>query len=98
MLLKFSEGTTYNGAWDGWYGSSELNWTYVYSDVVNSLAGKAVATVGITITPEKIQQIRAKATINCLQPAVKTACEALKAPCLFNIRNDPCEFNNEAER
>lgn len=51
------------------------------------------------LTKETIRDLRNKSTIICKKPDDETAdyaCDPLKAPCLFNIREDPCEFMNRA--
>lgn len=54
-----------------------------------------------SITPEEIEELRRQATIDCrgLKPAPRNSsafCDPTKAPCLFNITDDPCETTNLA--
>lgn len=44
---------------------------------------------------ETIKSMRERATVYCGNTA--TYCNANKAPCLFNINEDPCELNNLAD-
>lgn len=41
------------------------------------------------------RRLRATATVKCPEKILKN-CEPLTKPCLFNIREDPCERNNLA--
>lgn len=91
-------GTTYDGSWDGWYESSEGNWTYSEMDVVGSTTGRAMASIGLPITPDKIRGLRAEATLSCDYPRQKNPCKPLEEACLFDVLRDPCEFNNLAEQ
>uniref|UniRef100_A0A1B0CEX0 Uncharacterized protein n=1 Tax=Lutzomyia longipalpis TaxID=7200 RepID=A0A1B0CEX0_LUTLO len=45
-----------------------------------------------------IQELRQKAQIKCSAPWKATPCHPLRSPCLFNLKHDPCEENNLAER
>jgi hypothetical protein len=97
-------GSTYNGAWDGWYGPSGRGDSPVYEpyQVMSSQAGHALAKAGTTLTPVIIQALRNEAEVICdfmslYTHAGRTGCKPLIAPCLFNIRNDPCEQNNLAD-
>lgn len=62
--------------------------------VIGSLAGRAVASVGIKLKPEKVHELRNGAMINC--SSKNSTCKPLIAPCLFNVQQDPCEENNLA--
>lgn len=47
----------------------------------------------------KILSLRDEATINCgfgPDNSVNTPCNPIEAPCLFNVKDDPCERNNLA--
>lgn len=58
IVLCKSLGTNYQGQWDGWYGPSGRpdNETLPYDvmKVINSLAGKAAASVGRPVNPDKV--------------------------------------------
>ncbi|XP_043492499.1 arylsulfatase J [Polistes fuscatus] len=94
---KLMQGSTYNGAWDGWYGPSGREWVYNVGAVIGSMSGRALTSSGFSLTPEQIHEIREISLIKC--PPKNDSlplCQPLKAPCLFNIQQDPCEDNNLA--
>lgn len=101
---KIVKGSTYNGEWDGWYGPSghEEGQRYDVGQILGSKANKAISTVMTTVTPEMLRKIRHAAIIRCGERLSAEArfsnCKPLKAPCLFNIANDPCERDNLADR
>ncbi|GAB1863453.1 Arylsulfatase B [Camponotus japonicus] len=92
---KFIQGSTYNGVWDGWYGPSGREWIYDADGVISSTAGRAIASVGLSVTTEIISSLRENAMIKC-PPRNDSLpiCKPLEEPCLFNIYQDPCEDNN----
>ncbi|XP_047517359.1 arylsulfatase I-like [Pieris napi] len=92
---KLHKGTNYNGAWDYWYGPTGREGVYDVKEVLNSLAGKAFAQLGMMPSEEIILELRNASTVTCkkLDPIL---CEPLKAPCLFNIEEDACEVRNLA--
>jgi len=104
--VSMTAGTTYGGMWDGWYGPSGRGDTagqkYNMYEVVSSLAGHAVSRVGTPLTPAIIQTLRNEAEVICdslsaYAPVERSECKPLIAPCLFNIKNDPCEQHNLAD-
>ena len=104
--VSMTTGTTYGGMWDGWYGPSGRGDTrgqkYDMYEVMASLAGRAVSRVGTPLTPAIIQTLRNDAEVICDSLSVyahveRSECKPLLAPCLFHIRNDPCEQNNLAD-
>ncbi|XP_032663859.1 arylsulfatase B isoform X1 [Odontomachus brunneus] len=92
---KLIQGSTYNGVWDGWYGPSGREWVYDVGGVINSEAGRAIASIGLGITAEKVRTLRENAMIKC-PPRNDSLpiCKPLQEPCLFNVYQDPCEDNN----
>lgn len=103
--VSMTAGTTYGGTWDGWYGPSGREQTtghrYDLNEVMASLAGRAVSRVGIPLTSSNIETLRKEAEVMCDSPSksahsARSECKPLVAPCLFNVKNDPCEQNNLA--
>ncbi|XP_030767235.1 arylsulfatase I [Sitophilus oryzae] len=92
---KLIQGATYDGVWDNWYGPSGRNYSYNTSMVQNSLAGKALKSINMDISDETIKTLRNKATIVCGN-SKKNVCSPAKQPCLFNLEEDPCEYQNLA--
>nr|XP_050849642.1 arylsulfatase B [Vespula vulgaris] len=95
---KLMQGSTYNGAWDGWYGPSGREWVYNIGAVIGGMAGRAITSLGLSLTPEKIHELRDSSLIKCPPKNDSLpACKPLEAPCLFNVHQDPCEDNNLAQ-
>ncbi|XP_034171357.1 arylsulfatase J isoform X2 [Osmia lignaria lignaria] len=92
---KFIQGSTYEGQWDGWYGPSGREWVYDIGGVIGSTAGRAVASVGFSLSAANVRRLRKQAMIKC-PPRNDSLplCLPLQAPCLFNVYEDPCEDNN----
>ncbi|XP_046674315.1 arylsulfatase B-like isoform X2 [Homalodisca vitripennis] len=96
---KIVKGTNYKGQWDGWYGPSGRDDTpYDIERVINSPAGRAAASVNHPIFREKALKMRSKLDVQCTQEVIQSPCLPLRHPCLFNVRADPCELNNLADR
>ncbi|KMY93299.1 arylsulfatase B [Drosophila simulans] len=100
---KLVKGTNYRGSWDGWYGPAGERdpRLYDWQLVGRSRAGKALE--GLKMLPSRAdqQRIRAAATVSCPgQSSQGTSCvaTAFSAPCLFHIRDDPCEQYNLAKQ
>lgn len=87
----------YQGQWDGWYGPSGRNYDYNITQVTNSLAGIVIQKIGIMPEKNKILALRNQATLTCRSDIIKKNCDSVNEPCLFNIKEDPCEINNLAE-
>ncbi|KAK9297061.1 hypothetical protein QLX08_009083 [Tetragonisca angustula] len=96
---KYIQGSTYNGQWDGWYGPSGREWVYDVGGVIGSTVGRAVASIGLSLSADSIRALREDAMIKC-PPRNDSLplCRPLQAPCLFNVREDPCEDNNLINR
>ncbi|XP_058788987.1 arylsulfatase B-like isoform X2 [Phymastichus coffea] len=59
--------------------------------------GRANLSSAELLTAEDVLRLRAAATLHCRVPANETiACNPKQAPCLFNVREDPCERRNLA--
>lgn len=96
---KFIQGSTYNGQWDDWYGPSGRDWAYDPYAVMESAAGRAAASVGLSLTAGNIEKLQQGAAIKCsTRNENLPLCKPLEAPCLFNVREDPCEKNNLIEK
>ncbi|GLV35650.1 uncharacterized protein CBL_01200 [Carabus blaptoides fortunei] len=97
---KVMKGTTYNGVWDSWYGPSGRGIMYDTNLVLNSLAGKALASINMAATESQMKLLREQADVKCSVPKDETIvpCKPLKAPCLFNVKEDPCEIRNLADK
>ncbi|XP_048511627.1 arylsulfatase J isoform X2 [Athalia rosae] len=94
---KLLQGTTYNGSWDSWYGPSGRTDTYNVGAVIGSLTGRAVASVGLSISPERARTLRKEVSVTCApKNSTLPTCKLLQAPCLYRIDDDPCENNNLA--
>ncbi|XP_045763072.1 arylsulfatase I-like isoform X2 [Maniola jurtina] len=93
---KLHKGTNYGGAWDYWYGPSGREGAYDVTLVQTSLAGCAISRMGLMPDNEKVLELRQAATIKCDRKN-QIVCNALKAPCLYNIEEDPCETRNLAD-
>ncbi|BFG03161.1 arylsulfatase B [Drosophila madeirensis] len=100
---KMIQGTNYNGRWDGWYGPGGERDPHLYdwNLVLKSRSGKAM--VGLNMLPSRAdqQRLRAAATVTCQGKSTQgTSCvaTAFSAPCLFRVRDDPCEQFNLAEQ
>lgn len=79
--FKVIQGTMYEGKWDGWYGPS----------------GRENSSVA-EIFKKKFSRLPARdSEILCGEkPKNATPCYPAKSPCLFDVKADPCEFNNLA--
>ncbi|XP_039281072.1 arylsulfatase I [Nilaparvata lugens] len=101
---KIVQGTHYNGQWDGWYGPSGRpdghTPAYNITLIACSSAGRAVRAAGRPVNLDQVEAIRDEAGVTCFTGNITDhkPCYPLEAPCLFNIRDDPCEINNLAER
>ncbi|XP_030369146.1 arylsulfatase I-like isoform X2 [Scaptodrosophila lebanonensis] len=99
---KLMRGTNYKGAWDGWYGPAGERSPkhYDWQHVAKSQAGKALKAIKMFPSQAEQQRLRAGATVNCnlnkTYVQQGTECKPLLAPCLFNVRDDPCEYYNLA--
>lgn len=103
---KYINGTTYNGLVDDWLGNistteiHESMYTYGLS-ILESPASQAFASVSLdkgSITASDINRLRNEAIYSCKNVKIdlRFACRPLKAPCLFNLKDDPCERYNLA--
>uniref|UniRef100_A0A1B0C820 Putative arylsulfatase b n=1 Tax=Lutzomyia longipalpis TaxID=7200 RepID=A0A1B0C820_LUTLO len=100
---KYVNGTNSGGLYDSWLGvrsqypnPNEKNYV---DNIRNSLAWNALAPFAQrSLSGKTIKKIRKFTKVIC-QPKMPyaTACDPLKGPCLFRIKDDPCELNNLAQ-
>lgn len=101
---KVIKGTNYRGQWDFWYGPAGVRnpASYSFQDLAQSPAGQALQKLHFLPDSNLVKQLREDANVNCtMQPFNMTElklCRPLESPCLFNIREDPCEQFNLADR
>uniref|UniRef100_A0A1B0FLM3 Sulfatase N-terminal domain-containing protein n=1 Tax=Glossina morsitans morsitans TaxID=37546 RepID=A0A1B0FLM3_GLOMM len=94
---KLLKGTNYQGAWDGWYGPAGDRdpRLYDYKAIRLCLTGRALEALNMLPTTADIIRLRSQSNINCnvRMPYLKqgTKCNPLQEPCLYNIKDDPCE-------
>ncbi|XP_045459566.1 arylsulfatase J-like [Melitaea cinxia] len=93
---KLHKGTNYKGAWDSWYGPSGREGRYDSRAVNNARAARAVSALGLMPDSDTILKLRKEATVVCNNNN-QIPCNPLKAPCLFDIEQDPCETRNLAD-
>lgn len=96
---KIVKGSTYQGAWDFWYGPSGREGNYDLQQVKLSSAGKAVASLDRLPGMAQMKLLRQEAEVRCEKTETSeeiSPCKPLKEPCLFNIQRDPCERRNLA--
>jgi arylsulfatase B len=101
---KFVNGTLQNGKLDGWL--SERN-TRPFDNNVSYLLKVLSSTTHQAMLKNphwnlqynllRLRKMRNNAKVNCSIRRKKFPCDLTKAPCLFNIFEDPCEENNIAE-
>lgn len=98
---KFVNGSALTGMFDGWLSSKNYYWfdnfnTYI-TKVLRSKAFQALTKVtNLPLNFFDILMKREKLKVVCSKKYFKTSCDPLKAPCLFDIIEDPCEQNNLA--
>lgn len=98
---KLVNGTNLNGIYDGWLGThnDEYHNPKYFSDIVNSECGKAFSQfLRNDLDKAEVNRLRSDATIQCPILHNTRPCNASKAPCLFNIIQDPCEYNDLSEK
>lgn len=94
---KWINGSALNGKADTWLGTndhSDVNKEIYFDEVLNSKTGKALRRFNLGLKSQEMEKIREDVRVKC--KGIKTECDPLKAPCLFDIDNDPCEENNLA--
>lgn len=80
---KVIQGTLFNGIWDGWYGPS----------------GRENNTLQYMFENKSLKKPEVNSELLCHKKCKNvTACFPGNSPCLFNVDEDPCEFNNLADQ
>ncbi|XP_014290854.1 arylsulfatase B [Halyomorpha halys] len=96
---KVVNGTNYQREWDGWYGPSgrEDENNYDAWSIIHSPAGRSLSWYGKSLNQHAIKILRKQSEVKCFFDSSFTECDPLLSPCLFNVIDDPCEFNNVAK-
>jgi hypothetical protein len=92
--FKLVNGSWKNGIYDGWLGvnrNCDNDFRSYEKNVRNSLTWKAIDSPKTSFT---IQKVKFFSKINCRYVGKNNPCNLLKAPCLYDIINDPCELND----
>lgn len=103
---KYVNGTV-NPVYDIWLGEIPLNENpnavnYTLG-LISSSTWKVVSTYQLSplMDSQEVLNLRGQSKIVCRRSSPRhpyTPCEPLLAPCLFNIKFDPCERENRAEQ
>ncbi|KAL9904854.1 LOW QUALITY PROTEIN: arylsulfatase B [Glossina fuscipes fuscipes] len=101
---KYISGTTFNGLYDIWLGelpSHEIHRLskYYVENVLNSTVNRLLGSKNLL--GQHVLELRSQATVHCPRNSEDFnqsiyKCEPLRAPCLFDVVNDPCERYNLA--
>jgi hypothetical protein len=94
--FKYVNGSNWGGKWNEWYGVNQnvnVNSDKYEENLRNSETWKAI---GKNVSERKIKKFRENAKVTCAYEKEVSRCDVTKAPCLFNILEDPCEQNNLA--
>ena len=95
---KMVRGQNYRGQWDGWYGPDGRQGDitpYNLTLLRSSEAATAMARIKVSLpTDDKILSLRSQADVKCKKPDKTETCDTSFQVCIFNIKEDPCEFNN----
>uniref|UniRef100_A0A182TTU5 Sulfatase N-terminal domain-containing protein n=1 Tax=Anopheles melas TaxID=34690 RepID=A0A182TTU5_9DIPT len=92
---KYVNGTSFKGAYDRWLGQLKDGEQISHEDYYKRLVASQSIGSSMLLTRDDVKRLRSKAMVEC-SSAQGTVCEPLKRPCLFNIVEDPCERNNQA--
>lgn len=102
---KYVNGTV-NPLYDTWLGEIPKNENPKSSNYVNDLLSSTTWNVvkkfrSTELAAEDILKLRKDSRIVCrkdmdIDPL--NVCDPVKAPCLFNIKNDPCELDNQGNK
>lgn len=95
---KYINGTTLQNQYGGWYGLKrdvQMDSGEYFKQVKSSKTWRALNEFSLKrLTQKDIMDLRSVEFCQSEQPS--SACDPLKAPCLFNVFEDACERNNLA--
>lgn len=80
-----------------WFGSSGIYYNISFDSYVKNILESDTSKHLPGLNSALIQSLRLDATLKCTYNQEISKCNPLKAPCLFNLIEDPCEQNNLAE-
>ncbi|XP_036334031.1 arylsulfatase B-like isoform X4 [Rhagoletis pomonella] len=98
---KLVIGTNYPTMWNGWYGPPGVRDANAYDlkTLQRCPVGHALASLNMTPSVAEVIRMRKAATVECVLEVPPNACDYQeKKPCLYNVRDDPCEYYNQAEK
>ncbi|XP_055526842.1 arylsulfatase B-like [Wyeomyia smithii] len=92
---KYVNGSSWDGKYDYWLGMIGTEDSISEEEYWARVANSTVATV-LLLDVEPLKELRQNASISCEAHPSDIPCDPLKAPCIFNLIEDPCERNNTA--
>ncbi|CAB3385356.1 Hypothetical predicted protein [Cloeon dipterum] len=95
---KYLNGSYLNGSYEDHFGDyrNEL-YTYSMADLAKSEVAKDLKTKFPSLPVNNkahVSEIRRENTIQCDKKDVRSKCNLVEGPCLFNLHLDPCEQEN----
>lgn len=96
--MKIVNGSWANGAYDIWLGSNNnSNISLTNPSYIQRVQQSEVSKAIFPVISSLITRLRSQASVKC-GITQGTQCNPLQKVCLFNLTNDPCEYNNIADR
>ncbi|XP_073998030.1 arylsulfatase B-like [Rhodnius prolixus] len=89
---KYVNGTTFFGFLDYWGGKEDSNNLQYNTSAI--LKSEVMQSLTNSLSEELIIKLRNAAKLSCHKSKQREICDSKKSPCLFNIKEDPCETNN----